>query len=165
VVSAFLYRHRDRLVVAWCAGCALATWPPVGWVRSWPLLVAGLALRIWARAHIGPHSRGRNLSAPERCVGGPYRWIGHPLYLANLLVAAALGLALSGPAPAAALFLAGPAALYAALARAESARLRLEAPPPRSQALPWNLRRMRSEWASLVPPVLAWTLLLWVARR
>lgn len=164
-MSAFLYRHRDRLVVAWCAGCAAATWPPVGWTWSWPLLVAGLALRLWARAHIGPHSRGRNLSAPERCVGGPYRWVGHPLYLANLLVVGSLGLALSGPSPATALFLAGPVALYAALARAESTRLHAEDPPARSAPLPWNLRRMRSEWASLLPPVLVWSLLVWEARR
>jgi protein-S-isoprenylcysteine O-methyltransferase Ste14 len=120
------------------------------------LLAAGLALRLWARAHIGPHSRGRNLSAPVRCTGGPYAFLAHPLYVANLLVIAALALQIAGPSAAAAAALTGPALLYVLLARAETRHLLATAPPERTHPLPWAQRRMASEWASLLPPVVLW---------
>jgi protein-S-isoprenylcysteine O-methyltransferase Ste14 len=157
-VSTFLFRHRDRLLSAWGAGFLVLAWPPRGFGASLVLLIAGGALRLWARAHIGPHSRGRNLSAPVRCAGGPYALLPHPLYVANLLVIAALALQVAGPSVAAGAALAGPALLYAALARAESRHLRATSPPVRTEALPWSQRRMASEWASLLPPAGLWVL-------
>jgi len=127
-VNAFLYRFRGELVVLW--NLAFLPWilPSRGWMPSAFPLLAGLALRAWARRHIGAHSRGRILAYPERVEDGPYRWIPHPLYLANLLVLAGLASCVLGPRPPClALALAGPAFLYALLARAESRLLRQRA--------------------------------------
>lgn len=159
-----LFRHRDRLVAAWGLGAIAFSWPPRGWLPSGLLVLVSMALRLWARAHIGPHSRGRILSSPERCVGGPYRFLDHPLYAANLLAVAGLALALAGPGVSALAIVAGPAVLYALLGRAESRRLRALAPPTRSAALPRSERRLLSEWASLLPPAALWILLQASAR-
>jgi len=155
-VTAFLFRHRDRLLALWGAGFLALGWPPRGMPASVVLLAAGAALRLWARAHIGPHSRGRNLSAPVRCAGGPYALLRHPLYAANLLAIAALAFQTAGPSVGAALALVGPVALYAVLGRAESRHLDTLNPPVRTAPLPWDQRRMGSEWASLLPPALLW---------
>jgi protein-S-isoprenylcysteine O-methyltransferase Ste14 len=153
---AFLFRHRDRLLGAWGVGFLALSCPPRGLPSSVVLLAAGIALRLWARAHIGPHSRGRNLSAPVRCTGGPYAFLAHPLYVANLLVIAALALQIAGPSPAAAAALTGPTLLYVLLARTETRHLLATAPPERPRPLPWAQRRMASEWASLLPPLALW---------
>lgn len=163
MVTTFLFRHRDRLVGAWGAGSVLALWPPRGWTPSIAAVLAGLTLRLWARRHIGPHSRGRILSNTERCTGGPYRFLDHPLYAANLLVVAGLATLLAGPAPKALPAVLGPAILYAWLAREESRALREARAPERSHPLPRGDRGMRSEWASVLPPLALWSLLLWAA--
>jgi len=163
-VISFLFRHRDRILAAWGLLAIAVFRPPRGWVPSLAFLLAGFSLRLWARAHIGPHSRGRNLSSPERCTGGPYRWIDHPLYVANLLVIAGVALEIAGPEPAALVILSGPVVLYALLGRAESRRMDASNPPERSTPLPWSERRMASEWASLVPSLLLWGLLAWWSR-
>lgn len=160
-MTPFLFRHRDRLLAVWGAGFLVLAWPPRGFGASLLPLLAGAALRLWARAHIGPHSRGRNLFAPVRCAGGPYALLPHPLYAANLLVVSALALQAAGPTVAAAAAVAGPALLYVVLARAEDRHLRAANPPVRSEALPWNQRRLASEWASLLPPSALW-ILLWM---
>lgn len=164
VRATWLFRHRDRLVAAWGLLAVVLSWPPRGWLPSLVPLLAGVALRLWARAHIGPHSRGRILASPERCAGGPYRILAHPLYAANLLSILALALSLVGPSLSALLVLAGPAALYAVLARAETRRLRALDPPVRTTALPRSERRLRSEWASIAPPSALW-LLFQIASR
>ena len=157
--EAFLFRHRDRLLALWGIAVGIAAWPPHGSMSSILLLACGIFLRLWARSHIGPHSRGRDLAAPERCMGGPYRFLAHPLYAANLLVLSALALALAGPGPAALAMLSGPALLYGFLGRAESRHLRDAAPPVRTSPLPSGARRLRSEWASVIPPVALWAIL------
>lgn len=153
-----LFRHRDRLVGAWGLVAIAASWPPRSWLPSAVPLVLGLLLRLWARAHIGPHSRGRILSSPERCTGGPYRFLSHPLYAANLLVLLGLASALVGPDAAVLAILSGPTVLYILLGRVESRRLRELDPPIRNHPLPRAERKLRSEWASLVPPVVLWLL-------
>lgn len=153
---AYLFRHRDRLLGLWGIGFLGLMWPPRGMPSSLFLLVGGITLRLWARAHIGPHSRGRNLSAPVRCAGGPYAFLDHPLYAANLLVVASLALQVAGPTVAAVAALAGPTLLYALLGRAESRHLLETSPPVRTRPLPWVQRRMASEWASLLPPLALW---------
>ncbi len=153
---AFLFRHRDRLLGLWGIGFLVLAWPPRGMPSSLFLLVGGITLRLWARAHIGPHSRGRNLSAPMRCTGGPYAFLAHPLYVANLLVVAGLALQIAGLSLATVAALAGPTLLYALLGRAESRHLRETSPPDRFHPLPWAQRRMASEWASLLPPLVLW---------
>jgi protein-S-isoprenylcysteine O-methyltransferase Ste14 len=161
-VSAFLYRYRGEIVVLW--GLAQLTWilPSHRWTHSVVSLLAGLALRAWARRHIGAHSRGRILSCPERVAGGPYRWIPHPLYLANLLVLAGLASCVLGPAPLRlALALSGPVLLYAVLARAERRLLDREVPPARTTPVDAASGKWRSEWASFLPPVLLWIWAAW----
>lgn len=165
MVTHFLFRHRDRLVGAWGAGSLLVLWPPRGWLPSLVPVLAGLALRLWARRHIGPHSRGRILSTEVKCTGGPYRYLAHPLYTANLLVIAGVSTMLAGPTPAALALVGGPVLLYAWLAAMEGKALRDARSPERAGALPSAERGMRSEWASLLPPLALWSSLLWVARR
>ncbi len=161
-MSAWLYRLRGEWIGAWCVLVGVLSWPARGtWVSGVPL-VAGLALRVWARRYAGAHTRGREMAAPYRAVGGPYRFASHPLYLANLLVLAGLAWRLQGNhLPAIALSLSGPLLLYAILARSESRLLATTNAPVREQALDALSGRWRSEWASLAPPLLVWFLLGW----
>lgn len=158
-MTPFLFRHRDRMLALWALGCLVLSLPPRGWPLSLVPLAAGSALRVWSRRYIGPHSRGREFAAPYRCVGGPYRFLAHPLYAANLLVAAGLALQLRGPEAGALACLAGPSLLYAFLARAEGIALRRADPPVRRDPLAPGSARLRSEWASHLPALLAWLLL------
>lgn len=158
-MTAFLFRFRGEILAAWGLAALVAHLPPAGCTTSVALLLAGLALRAWARRHIGPHSRGRELSCPEKSVSGPYRFFSHPLYLANTLVVASLSLVLAGPGWHAALLVAGPVALYGFLARAESAFVRTHPSPERSAPHDAKSGRWRSEWASSVPQIAAWCIL------
>ena len=59
--------------------------------EAWLMLVlGGVWLRFWAGAHIGSHSNGTTLASGPRARTGPYRFLRHPLYLSNLIVAAGL---------------------------------------------------------------------------
>jgi protein-S-isoprenylcysteine O-methyltransferase Ste14 len=69
--------------------------PALGWVAA-ALTLLGTLIAIWARIHLG-----RNWSAApavkekhELVVGGPYRFVRHPIYTGVLL--AMLGVALTG---------------------------------------------------------------------
>jgi hypothetical protein len=162
-MTAFLFRFRGESIALWSLGALALGWPPRGSLPTFALLVAGLALRAWARRHIGPHSRGRLLACPERSVAGPYRFFGHPLYLANLLVAAALSFSLAGPSPQAFLCLTGPVLLYAILARAETTFVERSGTPARTVPLDRSTGGWRSEWASFAPPACAWAILQFLA--
>lgn len=54
------------------------------------LLFPAILLRIWARQYIGSHSRGYEWDAPQLIVGGPYRFLHHPLYVSNALMGVSL---------------------------------------------------------------------------
>lgn len=90
-------------------------------------LGAGLALRAWAMAALGP-AFTRALRAPEAVLqapveAGPYRWLRHPGYLAALLALPAHALLATGR-PAAGAAVAGVlAAAYARRIPAEEALL------------------------------------------
>jgi protein-S-isoprenylcysteine O-methyltransferase Ste14 len=43
-----------------------------------PVVLAGLALRTWARGHLD--------RAERVCTGGPYGWVRHPLYVGSFLM-------------------------------------------------------------------------------
>jgi len=164
-VTSFLFRFRGELLAAWGIGAAFAAWPPKGCLASLPLLLVGICLRIWARRHIGPHSRGRNLSCPERSTGGPYRHLRHPLYMANLCVVAAIALVLTGPVWQAALLVAGPCGLYALLARAETRFVTRSNAPERVAVHDRTSGKWRSEWASILPQTGVWCLLQFLSTR
>lgn len=156
---AALYRGRGFLASATGLFGAAWLWRLPGSSAWWSLgpLLAGLGLRIWARRYIGLHTRGRELQAPYRATGGPYAWISHPLYLANVLVAFGCLGALGAGVGATALASLPTAALYALLARGESAYLAAGNPP--SRAIPVEHPGWSKEFWSLVPPLAVWLVL------
>lgn len=163
-VTRLLFRFRGELLAAWGICATILLWPPSGCIWSLPLLLAGISLRLWARRHIGPHSRGRNLSCPERSVAGPYRFVRHPLYAANLLVILSLALSLAEPGWKTAVAMIGPACLYAALAHAESRFVAASGAPTRNSAHDRISGKWRSEWASTLPQIGSWIALQILAR-
>jgi len=120
-------------------------------------LGTGLGLRIWARSYIGRHTRGQELQAPYRAVGGPYRWIGHPLYLANTLVALGCLGAVGAPFLSTLVATVPVAGLYAVLGCGESAFLRELR--PQVVAVPEAAPAWRKEIWSLLPPAALWIVL------
>ncbi len=54
------------------------------------VVCAGVALRSWARVHIGRGSDTRRLHARRLVRGGPYAWTRNPLYLGNVAIASGL---------------------------------------------------------------------------
>ena len=110
--------------------CAVEPWLlPRPWPRSATLLaaaavVAAQALRWWAIASLGPRWSTRIVVLPGAppVVGGPYRFLRHPNYLAVVIELAALPLAL-GAVHTAALATLGNAALLAVRIPAEERAL------------------------------------------
>lgn len=161
-MTSILYRFRGELIGLWCLATTIACWSGRGGWASLAPLVAGLGLRIWARRYAGSHTRGRKMAAPYRAVGGPYRYLAHPLYVANLLVLGGLAWRLAGDRPLAiAIALAGPLVLYVVLARSESRLLRQTKANDRLLPVDAATGRWKSEWASIFPPLLAWVLAGW----
>ncbi len=128
----------------------LARPTPATLAASLGLLVPGLALRLWAFTHLGGRGRTRDPGPPiDRVSSGPYRWVGHPIYLGNasmalaMLVAAGLS-ALAGLGYG--LFVVG---FYAVLAMREQLQITgLKTAP--AQAVPWAQAASweRSTWAT-----------------
>ncbi len=113
-----------------------------------PWVLAGLGLRAWSFHWLGPAGRTRRPGPPPaRSVGGPYSVLGHPVYVANLLLAAGLVVAVVRSGAVAALFLGAVTALYAALAAREEPLLR-GLPERREPALSARgvARSERSTW-------------------
>jgi len=88
------------------------------------VLLGGLSLRSWAFLYLGSSGRTRDPARPkERVVGGPYRWLAHPVYVSNMVIALALVVA-SAPGLLAAVGLLGSVALlYLVLSVRESRQL------------------------------------------
>jgi len=61
-----------------------------------PLFIISVSLRIWARMHIGLHSRGSELCALQIVKSGPYSFFKHPLYLSNWLAGISFAILHSG---------------------------------------------------------------------
>ena len=63
-------------------------------VSGLPTVAVGLLFRMWSVAWIGPDSRTRSVDRPEhRVTGGPYRFVKHPLYVANGILSEGLVIA------------------------------------------------------------------------
>jgi protein-S-isoprenylcysteine O-methyltransferase Ste14 len=60
------------------------------------LLIIAIFLRIWARMHIGEHTRGSELACPEIAKTGPYKYIKHPLYISNFTAGIAFAILHAG---------------------------------------------------------------------
>ena len=101
------------VVAAVALACARPTHAAIA---AWtPLILAGLALRTWARGHL---ERRRYLTR-----SGPYAWLRHPLYVGSFLVG--VGFSATSGVPAAPLtFAAAFAAAYWPKAIREDAFLR-----------------------------------------
>jgi len=153
------YRFRGACVLL--LGCAgmLALWrmrPPVREHWSFVALLIGLGIRLWARGHIGLHSRGGRLEAPYRSVGGPYRYFSHPLYLANSLVA--LGLVGAGSPCGAAILATAPVFFfYTILGLGENAFLGCVKTLEKRRFI--AIKGWSKEIWSVFPPLLGWLLL------
>ena len=97
-------RHcfRQRIVVG-AAGLALGMlvvhprnlfgeFEPLASLLSLTLVLIGLALRAWAAAAAGLHTRTGTIEAPRLATGGPYAFVRNPIYLGSFL----LGLGMIG---------------------------------------------------------------------
>lgn len=128
----------------------------VGLLASVPLVVLGLATRVWGKGYIGPDSRSSRIGARRLVTGGPYRRLrlshesvtGHPLYIGNFfLVTGALVALNPGLVPAlsvVALFLLE----YWLIARAEEEHLRASRQLAASSLPPATEAGFRLRWAS-----------------
>lgn len=86
-LTAWLYRHRGSTAVPFALAAVLgARLRPAAALAGAVLIVLGEALRLWAAAHIGPHSRASSFQAPRLVTTGPYRWMRHPLYAGNAIL-------------------------------------------------------------------------------
>src|SRR5207244_12763788 len=63
-----------------------------GIIASCALVLLGLALRGWAAASAGGHTRTLAIEAPKLATGGPYAHVRNPIYLGNFI----LGLGMIG---------------------------------------------------------------------
>jgi protein-S-isoprenylcysteine O-methyltransferase Ste14 len=61
-----------------------------------PMFALSVSLRVWARMHIGMHSRGSKLCIPCIVKSGPYSFFKHPLYLSNWLAGVSFAVLHSG---------------------------------------------------------------------
>ena len=93
-----LFRARSWTPVPLAVWIVARARPRREWmVPSLVVATAGLALRLWAVAHIGPESRSRGRGPDHVATRGPYARVKHPLYLANgilsegLIIAAGAG--------------------------------------------------------------------------
>jgi len=86
-----LYKYRG--IITAFLGLLLLLLPPAPFEPiGVPIFLAALFLRVWARQHIGEHSRGSELACDEIVKTGPYRYIKHPLYLSNFIAGVAFAI-------------------------------------------------------------------------
>ena len=114
-----MYKHRG--IITALLGVLLLLLPPASFEYIGILfLIAAIFLRIWARMHIGEHSRGSELACPEIVKTGPYKYINHPLYLSNFMAGAAFALFHTGFSPETLIFCAVYAIFLIYLAKRET---------------------------------------------
>jgi len=85
--------YKCRGIITAFLGLLLLLLPPAPFEPiGVPIFLAALFLRVWARQHIGEHSRGSELACDEIVKTGPYRYIKHPLYLSNFMAGVAFAI-------------------------------------------------------------------------
>jgi protein-S-isoprenylcysteine O-methyltransferase Ste14 len=136
-----LYKRRGEILALSALVLLILPPSPLYFWEILLLLLPAFALRVWARRHIGIHTRGSLLEAPRLSVSGPYARMRHPLYLSNALAGTALAGFHLGPGIAWAVFSFLMALFLSALARAEDRWLR------KSLREEWLL------WAAQVPAI------------
>jgi protein-S-isoprenylcysteine O-methyltransferase Ste14 len=82
VVGACIVRQRD----------VFGEYRAIGRTASLALVLLGLALRAWASASVGHHSRSGEIEAPHLVTSGPYAFVRNPIYLGSFI----LGLGMIG---------------------------------------------------------------------
>src|SRR3954449_9027637 len=82
VVGACIVRQRDLF----------GEYRALGRTASLALVLLGLALRAWASASVGHHSRSGEIEAPRLVTSGPYALVRNPIYLGSFI----LGLGMIG---------------------------------------------------------------------
>jgi len=147
--------------------------PSVGSVLwSLPLLLAGLALRVWAMGYIGPAARTGSFEAEALVQSGPYRQFklrpkalsGHPLYAGNFLLVLGGLVALSPHLLVSLLVLSGFLVEYYLFAKQEDRMLVAKFGAKPAPAVVFQLRRAVVEWRTLAAVLLLVGLALLKAR-
>jgi protein-S-isoprenylcysteine O-methyltransferase Ste14 len=95
MVAAYLLMFNDQFSRGWLATRFVSASPTIG-VLGVALSVAGIALAIWARWHLGENwSATVTLKEDHELISaGPYRYIRHPIYTGMLLAFVGTALAL-----------------------------------------------------------------------
>jgi len=109
---------RLRVALGWAFGApllVLAHPTPMSLTIGVPIAACGEALRVWAAGHLN--------KAREVTRSGPYRWVGHPLYVGSTIIGAGVAVA-SASVPAAVLIAAYLAMTLTAAIKSEEAYLR-----------------------------------------
>jgi protein-S-isoprenylcysteine O-methyltransferase Ste14 len=162
-VTSLLFRSRQLtglavfLVVFWFGHPATSS---VLW--SVPLLLAGLAMRVWAMSYIGPAARTGRFEADALVQSGPYRQFrlhskalsGHPLYVGNFLLVLGGLVALSPHVLVSVAVLVGFLVEYYLFAKEEDRLLVRKFGAKPASPVPFQARNAIVEWRTLATIVL-----------
>jgi len=91
-----LYKYRGFISAAFALALLLSPPSQNFEILALPIFALSVSLRVWARMHIGLHSRGSELCAPQIVKSGPYSFFKHPLYLSNWLAGTSFAILHSG---------------------------------------------------------------------
>jgi protein-S-isoprenylcysteine O-methyltransferase Ste14 len=125
-----LYKYRGFISAALAVLLLLS--PPAAnfEMLALPLFAFSVSLRVWARMHIGLHSREAELCAPQIVESGPYSFFKHPLYLSNWMAGVSFAILHSGFSKICAIFCLAYLLFLLLLALRESSFLKEMQPAP-----------------------------------